>query len=253
MLHSNIIGDNKKNLIIIHGYFGSGDNWKSLGKKFSENFKVHLVDQRNHGRSPHYDEFNYPIMRDDLYEYIEYHKLTDIYVLGHSMGGKTAMFLACKYPDLIKKLIVADIGPQQYEPHHTLILDTLGKINFEVLTSRKSVEQELEKTIKDFGTRQFLLKNLYWKTKTELGFRFNLNSIIKNKLVVGEGLSNEMNSSISTLFLKGEKSDYISENDTDKIKKHFPNYQIKTIKNAGHWLHAENPKDFYNEVMSFFV
>ena len=252
MLYSNIIGDGSQNLIIIHGYFGSGDNWKTLGKKFSEKFRVHLIDQRNHGKSPHYDEFNYSVMRDDLLEYVEYHKLKDVYIIGHSMGGKTAMFFACKYPEFVKKMIVADIGPQEYEPHHIAILETLEKIDFSILNTRKLVEAELEKNIKDFGTRQFLLKNLYWKTKTELRFRFNLDSILKNKLTVGEGLTKDKKSSNPTLFMKGEKSGYLSHDDMSNINKHFDNSNMITIKNAGHWLHAENPRDFYDEVMAFF-
>ena len=117
MLHSKILGEGAP-LLILHGYFGMGDNWKSLGLKFAENYEVHLIDQRNHGRSFHSEEFDYDLLVEDLHEYVVHHQLEKIYLLGHSMGGKTVMLFAVSYPELVKKLVVVDISPKAYKPHH---------------------------------------------------------------------------------------------------------------------------------------
>ena len=250
ILHSTIKGEGTP-LLILHGYFGMSDNWKTLGNQFSEDFQVHLIDQRNHGRSFHEDEFNYEVLVEDLYRYIQYHKLEKVYLIGHSMGGKTAMLFAVTYPEVVEKLIVVDISPRQYQPHHNAILAGLNSIDFSVDNSRGKVDQKLAELIPELGVRQFLLKNVYWVEKGQLGFRFNLESLTKNNPEVGEGLPSFTLFEKDTLFLKGEKSDYITENEIPIIGAHFPNSKIVEIKNAGHWLHAENPKQFYSEVCAF--
>ena len=159
-LHSNIIGEGQP-FIILHGFLGMGDNWKTLAKQFSEsNFEVHLVDQRNHGRSFHSDDFNYEVLAEDLKTYCEENNLKDIILLGHSMGGKTAMLFSTLYPELVKKLIVADISPRYYPIHHETILNGLSNLNFSEIESRGEADDELAKYIKDTGTRMFLLKNI---------------------------------------------------------------------------------------------
>ena len=168
-LHSNIIGKGKP-FVILHGFLGMGDNWKTLGKLFSENdFEVHLVDQRNHGRSFWSDTFNYEVLAEDLKAYCNDHDLNDIILLGHSMGGKTAMTAATEYPDLIDKLIVADISPRFYPVHHDKILDGLSALDFESIKTRGQADEALSSYISDFGTRQFLLKNIYRIEKDKLG------------------------------------------------------------------------------------
>ena len=252
ILHSRIIGEGAP-LLILHGYFGMSDNWRSLGTQFSENYEVHLIDQRNHGRSFHCDEFDYELLVEDLYNYIEAHKLSKVTILGHSMGGKVAMLFAVTYPEFVDKLIVADISPRSYPPHHETILAALNEVNFDIHNTRKKVEEVLKIHIHEPGIIQFLLKNVYWKNKGELAFRFNLNSLTINNNEVGEGLPSFTHFDGPALFLSGEKSNYIGEEDIPLIEAHFSNATIVTVKNAGHWLHAENPTQFYNEVVSFLA
>jgi len=250
LLHSRIIGEGKP-LLILHGYFGNGDNWKSIGNKLSDTFQVHLIDQRNHGRSFHSDAFDYELMVEDLYHYIQQHQLEKVHLLGHSMGGKTVMLFAVEYPELVDKLIVADISPRMYPPHHHDILDALNSIDFTKQTSRKLIDEKLAEKIPEIGVRQFLLKSIYWKEKGQLDFRFNLQSLIENNDEVGAALPSFTIFEGETLFLKGENSGYISSNEEPLINAHFPNNRIVTITNTGHWLHAENPKDFLKALEDF--
>lgn len=251
ILNSRIEGEGKP-MVIIHGFLGMNDNWKSLGTQFAaQGFQVHALDLRNHGKSFHSSDFSYEIMAEDIKQYCEFHHLKDVVLLGHSMGGKVAMLFASTYPDLVSKLIVADIGPKYYPPHHQTILEGLNAIDFSEKPSRSDAEEILSTYIKDFGTRQFLLKNLYWETPEQLAFRFNLPVFIEKIDVVGTALPFENTFSKPTLFLRGDKSNYIQDADFETIRYHFPDSRIETIKNAGHWLHAENPKDFYDTVMRF--
>ena len=252
ILHSTILGGGQP-LLILHGYFGMSDNWKSLGIQFAENFEVHLIDQRNHGRSFHSDEFDYELLVEDLYYYIQHHNLKQVILLGHSMGGKVAMQFAVTYPELVDKLIVADISPKYYKPHHEYILVALNSINFSIHTSRKKVAEALRIYIKEEGILQFLLRNVYWKSKGELAFRFNIQSLTENNSEVGEALSSFTHFDGNTLFLSGENSNYITKEDLPLILAHFTNSRIVTVKNAGHWLHAENPTQFYDEVVRFLA
>lgn len=251
ILHSNIIGEGKP-FIILHGFLGMGDNWKTLAKQFSEsNFEVHLVDQRNHGRSFHSHDFDYELMAQDLKHYCETNNLKNIVLLGHSMGGKTAMLFAAKYPELVSKLIVADISPRYYPVHHDAILEGLSSLDFSELKSRGEADKALSKYINETGIRMFLLKNLYWVEKGQLGLRINLDVLKENVSEVGEALPVHSTFNKDTLFLRGDRSEYIGEADEAIIHRHFPNSEIITISNAGHWLHAENPKDFYDAVINF--
>jgi len=250
LLHSKILGKGEP-LLILHGYFGMGDNWKSLANKFAQFYQVHLIDQRNHGRSFHSDDFNYELLVNDLMEYIEHYKLQNVNLIGHSMGGKTAMLFAVTYPEMLKKLVVVDIAPKYYPPHHQFILDALNAVDFDKINSRREVEQVLKKYIDEEGIRQFLLKNVYWKEKGKLAYRFNLESLTENNQEVGEALPPLTVFEGPTLFLKGENSGYITDEDLPLIQAHFPNSKIIVIKNSGHWLHAENPIQFFEEVLKF--
>ncbi|MCK7590394.1 alpha/beta fold hydrolase [Subsaxibacter sp. CAU 1640] len=250
-LYSNILGKGKP-FVFLHGFLGMSDNWKTLGTKFSEmGCEVHLIDQRNHGRSFHSDEFNYDVMVEDLKNYVETHQLEDIILLGHSMGGKTAMLFAVEHPDSVQKLIVADISPRFYPIHHETILKGLASLDFDALKSRGEADDVLKNYITDFGTRQFLLKNLYWETKEKLGLRLNLEALTENVSEVGEALPMHSKFEKDTLFLRGDRSEYISLQDEAIIKTHFPQAKIETISNAGHWLHAENPTEFFEAVNGF--
>ncbi|MDB4752794.1 alpha/beta fold hydrolase [Winogradskyella sp.] len=253
ILHSNIIGEGNP-IIILHGFLGMGDNWKTLARKFSEsNFQVHLVDQRNHGRSFHSDEFDYELLAEDLKNYCESKRMSEIILLGHSMGGKTAMLFASKHPDLVKKLIVADISPRYYPVHHNVILEGLSQLDFSFVKTRLEADRVLEEYVPQIGVRQFLLKNLYWVHKGELGLRINLKVLKENVSEVGEALPPHAIFEKDTLFLRGDRSEYIMENDEMLIKRQFPNSQIITINNSGHWLHTENPQEFYVTVVNFLL
>ncbi len=239
-------------LLILHGLFGQSDNWNTLAKRFADaSFEVYAIDQRNHGLSPHSDEFTYDAMADDIHEFIDKHNLQKPILLGHSMGGKTAMYFALKHKNVLDKLIVADMSPRSYPPHHDEVLDALNAVDFSKISTRKEAEEILSKYISDFGTKQFLLKNIYWKeNSTQMDWRFNLSAITKNYnnilAAVPEGISD-----VNTLFIKGEKSNYITDIDIPEIEKRFPNYQLDIISNAGHWVHAEQPTVFYDDVISF--
>ena len=250
VLHSLILGKGKP-LIIVHGYLGMGDNWKTHANEFAKNYEVHLIDQRNHGRSFHSDDFNYDLMVEDLLVYLQHHQLKNIFLLGHSMGGKTGMLFAVTFPEMIDKLIVADIAPRYYPPHHESILKALNSVDFSLVKSRDDVDLIFKKYIPELGVRQFLLKNVYRKSKNEFAFRFNLESLTDNNDEVGDGLPDFTEYSGETLFLKGENSGYISTEDAYLIKSHFSNSKIVTIPDAGHWMHSENPNEFYRIVAEF--
>lgn len=250
-LHSKIIGEGRP-LLILHGFLGMSDNWKTLGNQFAENgFQVHLIDQRNHGKSFHSENFDYEYLSDDLLNYMNAHSISRGILLGHSMGGKTVMQFACSYPDKVEKLIVADIAPKYYPPHHQDIINGLLSLNFDEIKSRLEADKKLGEQLTNFGIRQFLLKNLYWVEKGKLGFRFNLDVLQDKMEEIGENINTVDTFIGETLFLRGDKSEYILYNDFDAIKKHFPNAIIDTVSNAGHWLHAENPKEFFKNTLAF--
>lgn len=248
-LHSTVLGEGRP-FVILHGFLGMGDNWKTLGNKFSEEYQVHLIDQRNHGRSPHTSEMNYSAMAADIKDYCSKNQLKDILLLGHSMGGKVAMHVAAENPSLVEKLIVVDISTKYYSPHHQQILDGLTALERKSFTSRSDAEEFLADFIKDEGTRLFLLKNLYRKDN-KLSLRLNLEVLKENVEEIGAALPAGMKFEKSTLFIKGGKSNYITAEDEPLIQLHFPNSEIKEIPGAGHWVHAEKMREFYEEVVQF--
>lgn len=251
-LHSKIYGDKGQDLIVIHGLFGMGDNWNSLGKQFSKYCKVHLIDLRNHGRSPHSADFNYEVMCEDILEYMEDNDISNPIILGHSLGGKLAMKFAFTHPDKIEKLIVADISPRKYNTDfHQNLLRTLYKLPLEDFDKREEIDEVLSSIYEDKGMRLFLLKNLYRNENKEFSWRFNIEVLLEKVSNIQEADFIEGVCSIPTHFLRGGNSDYISSADELIINKHFSDFSIATIDGAGHWLHAEKPEQFYNEVMGF--
>ena len=250
-LHYKKLGEGAP-LIIVHGLFGAADNWGTIGKKFAENNTVFLVDLRNHGRSPHDPTMNYEAMAKDILELIQDENIIDPVLLGHSMGGKAALFFAENHPNILKKLIVADIGIKSYPMHHDLIIKGLKNIDLSIIQRRSEALEALHEYVKEVGIQQFLLKNLYWVEKGVLGWRMNLDVIINNIHEILKEIRIQSNTT-ETLFLRGEFSNYIENEDYAKIEKALPNSTIKTINNAGHWLHAENPVDFYKAVVNFIA
>ena len=251
MLHSKIEGHGKP-LLILHGFLGMSDNWKTLGMQYANlGFQVHMLDLRNHGRSFHSNEFNYQVMTNDVFEYCIEHNLENISIIGHSMGGKVAMLFSTTYPEKVDKLIVADIGPKYYSPHHQDILAGLNAVDFSKKPDRTQVDAILKTHIPDFGTRQFLMKSLYWQEPGQLAFRFNLPVFNAQIEQIGTELPSNTIFEKPTLFIRGGNSNYIKDEDFETIVSHFPNAIFETIPNVGHWLHAENPTLFFEKTSVF--
>lgn len=239
-----------KPLIILHGLFGSADNWFSISKELKDIFTLYLIDQRNHGDSPQSDEWNYQVMVEDLKEIMDNEGLEKAFLMGHSMGGKTAMNFALKYPDKAEKLIVADIAPRYYAVHHQRILEGLNSLDLEAIGSRKEADDQLAEYVPNLGERQFLLKSL---GRGSDGFQWKINlAVITEKInEVGQALPDGKSYSGPTLFLAGSNSSYIQQSDLDDIDKFFPNNTVEFIADAGHWLHAEQPDAVVDEIRRF--
>ncbi len=238
-------------LIILHGLFGSLDNWQTMSQKFGEFYKVFAVDQRNHGSSPHSDILNYQVMAEDLKEFLQSHNLPSTYLLGHSMGGKTAMQFAATYPEKVDKLIVVDIAPKVYNPQHDEIFEALCSLDLQTFSSRKEIDAALAQEIGSRAVRGFLLKNVARDDSGTFKWKMNLDAIYKNYNHINKGLETNRTFEKPTLFIKGERSDYIQEEDTAIIKELFPHATIVTIARAGHWVHAEAPTKFGRVVRDF--
>lgn len=243
-----------KPLFILHGLFGSSDNWQTLGKYFAEHFTVYLIDLRNHGHSPHSNEWNYEVMSNDLKELADDEGLDKVMLLGHSMGGKTAMHFTVRYPERVEKLVVVDIGPKKYPVTNQFVVDALEQFDPQTLASRKEAEEILSRYIEEPGTRQFLLKNLYWDENQKLRWRFNLDVIKQNIANVSE-LTPMPEKPVESpvLFVKGQESDYIFPTDIKLMTAIFPHARLVEIRGAGHWVHADNPTEFFKTVLEFLI
>ena len=252
LLNSKIIGSGNHVLIVLHGFLGMLDNWKSFAKRMNQNkYQIHLVDQRNHGKSFHSNLFNYEILAVDLKNYIDHYNIKKFSLIGHSMGGKTAMMFSSMYPELIKKLIIVDILPIFYSNDYDKIIDSLKSLDLKKLVSRVNIDKALESEFKEPAFRAFLLKNLYRVNKDELAFKIDLDIISNNLSEVEKSLPANLHYSGKTLFIKGQKSDYINKTNSSLLKKVFPDHKIVEVQKAGHWVHAENLDGFINETELF--
>lgn len=243
-------------LIILHGLLGSLDNWQTIAKKLSENFKVYIIDQRNHGRSPHSDEFNYSLLAGDVEEFLREHHIAKTHLIGHSMGGKVAMQFALLHPDKLEKLIVVDTSPVAYDDRHSDVFEALFAANVSEASTREEVERTLrEKLSKDETTVQFLMKGLQRAGHGANGFqwKFNVDALHKNYGNISAGIDAKQPFNNPTLFIKGERSSYISPENYSSIDKLFPHHQLTEIKDAGHWTHADKPEEFVAEVKRFLL
>lgn len=248
-LHYRVLGEGRP-LMILHGLFGFSDNWQTHGKKLAEYFKVYLVDLRNHGHSDWNDEMSYQLMADDVYELCQELDIEELHLIGHSMGGKVAMQFAIDHEDLLEKLVVVDIGMKAYPMHHEHILAGIHTVDLPSIKARREAEQKMSAHIENNGIKQFLLKNLYWKEKGQLAWRMNV-PILEKKMaeILGSVKVDEV--STPTLFIRGALSNYILDDDFASIEEHFIDVDIKTIENAGHWVHAEAPEEFIDVLLSF--
>ncbi len=238
-------------LIMLHGLFGMSDNWMSIARILKEHYTVYVIDQRNHGRSKHHEVFNYEAMVDDLMQFMDTHQLKTIFLLGHSMGGKTAMQFAFDYPEKVEKLVVADISPAEYNHKHDRLIEVLLSVDLKKYQSRSEIRNALKEKMPDERIIAFLLKNLYWKDRSSLGWKANLEVIQDNLPEIFRALDNQEPFSKPTLFIKGSESHYITEDHIPLINKLFPKANIKTIDGTSHWLHAEKPKEFTKLVREF--
>ena len=255
ILHSKIYGEERTEtpLLVFHGLFGMLDNWGSFGKEFGELMPTHLLDLRNHGRSFHSDSMTHDDLANDILNYLDAHNIQKANLLGHSLGGKAVMQFAINFPERVEKLIVVDISPKAYPPHHQGIIKALQSVDFNKVESRQDVENVLGEYIHEKFVIQFLMKNLYWTEDKKLAWRFNLETLASKYT---EFVSNAIKFGVfsgPTLFIAGANSNYILPQDEFLIRQQFPNYKLIKIKNAAHWVQANNPVDFNAAVKDFLL
>jgi pimeloyl-ACP methyl ester carboxylesterase len=244
------LGEQGDHLIILHGLFGMLDNWQTLAGQFAQHYQVWIVDQRNHGKSPHSQEFNYRILADDLDDFMQQHGIQTAHLIGHSMGGKTVMEFALVYPQKIQKLIVVDIAPKAYfGGSHLRLIDAMRSLDLSKVNRRNDADNMLKERIPEEGVRLFLLKNLMY-TDHGYDWKVNLASLDANYKII-TGSIDRGNYDGPTLFIRGEQSDYIQLDDMDEIKEMFTNAEFVTIAGVGHWVHAEAPKEFLSIAEDF--
>lgn len=239
-----------KPLVILHGLFGFSDNWQSHAKKLAEYFHVTLVDLRNHGHSEWSNDFSYNLMVQDLHELFTDLQINKPILLGHSMGGKLAMHFDGQFPHSIEKLIVVDMGIKAYAPHHEHILAAFHAIDLNAISARSQAEAILKTFIDSEGVRQFLLKNLYWEEKGKLAWRVNFPVLEASMPEILKALP-KFESFTPTLFVRGLLSNYILDEDICTIEAQYPDMQLVSIANAGHWVHAEAPDAFLDVLLAF--
>lgn len=248
-LNYKVLGEGEP-VLILHGFLGMLDNWKTFGRKLAETHKVYLIDQRDHGRSPHTNDFGYDILAEDLNHFMIEHGINSANLIGHSMGGKTVMRFTQLYPKKTIKSIVVDIAPKAYNNHHTDILDALHTIAPPSIQDRSEADEALAKYISDWGVRQFLMKNL--TRNPEGGFRWKMNlALLTEKYETIIQSTDQDRSEVSTLFINGAKSEYIVTSDQQDILKVFPKAQFHTIEDSGHWVHAEKGDELLVQVKNF--
>lgn len=238
-------------LIVLHGLFGSLTNWHTLNKRFGAHYEVFAVDQRNHGSSPHSDQMSYALLADDLRELIDRFDLPRVHLLGHSMGGKTAMQTALRYPDRVASLIVVDIAPRAYPPHHDDIFAALRGLDLPSYRSRAELDAAIAPQIPDRTTRQFLLTNVTRGDDGIFRWRINLEGLFRDYDAVVAAITGPGTFDGPTLFVRGERSEYIGDDDEAAIRALFPRASIETVPGAGHWVHAEAPDAFADLALRF--
>ena len=248
-LHHQISGSGQP-LVILHGLFGSSDNWRAVAKQLASDWQVITVDLRNHGQSPHSAEQNYSLMADDLVELLDALDIEQATIIGHSVGGKVAMTFSEKYPERLAKLIVVDIAPKQYQDEHSKIFKALLALDLTQYKQRSELDTVLAQSFPDKTVRQFLLMNIVVSGKL-LRWRINLPALFENYPHLLEAVCQQAKISNPTCFIRGGHSNYIQDTDLKEIKAIFTNVSMMTIEDAGHWVHAESPQAFITTVTEF--
>jgi len=241
-------------IVILHGLFGLSDNWVTYARRLaSEGFDVWVLDQRNHGRSPHSPNFNYLALTDDLFDFLDEHDIEDPIIIGHSMGGKVAMRFALENPHLVKRLLIVDITLKSYGPrdNHRVIIDAMKKVDFSQVETRQDVEDQIAPYIKEKRIRQFIMKNLQRTEGNEFKWQINIEGIEPNLDKMFDGIDTINKFGKPTLFVRGGASDYILPTDYDQIRYNFPQAEIITIEGASHWVHVEAAEKFYTLSLGF--
>ncbi|NJK87661.1 MAG: alpha/beta fold hydrolase [Bacteroidales bacterium] len=250
-------------LVILHGLYGSSDNWLTFAKSISGFFHVYLVDQRNHGQSPHSDVHTFEAMRDDLLEFMNDQIIEKAIILGHSLGGKTAVKFAAAHPEMVSALIIVDVAPKTYDYRsnftsgslsHEDIMKAMAELPLHRFGSREEIDIELGKIIKSQRIRQFLLKNIKRTENVGFEWKINIHALRNNlsNLFFGIDKSEFFSADYPVLFVKGALSDYIMESDYPLILDYFPQAEIKTVDGAGHWVHAEKPEELKELLLDFY-
>lgn len=251
LLNYQIFGEGEP-LIILHGLFGTLQNWNNQTKQLSQSYQVIAVDMRNHGRSPHDSAINYKLMAADIVELMAHLNLDSAHIIGHSMGGKAAMQLALDHPDKIDKLIIVDIAPVEYTPHHDDVFQGLFSIDLNNLTSRGEADKALAEHVSDAAVRAFLLTNLYRTEDKKFAWRMNLHALHKNYANIGAAPQGSAYPD-PVLFIKGANSDYMVPAYRDAVLNLFPRADYKVIMGAGHWPHAEKPVEFTKIIVEYLA
>lgn len=250
-LHYKISGQGEP-LVILHGLFGTSDNWASMARILARHHTVILTDLRNHGRSPHHPEMSYPQMVEDVVRVLEKEWIHRTHILGHSMGGKVAMHMALEHPDLVEKLLVADIGIKPYPGGHEHIFEALEQLPVTELRDRNEAESLLRESLHDEAVVRFLLKNL---AREGEGFRWkmNLEAIRQHYPRILAGIPVTKSFDKPVRFVRGGRSGYIGQDDWPSIREVFPAADLVTLPDAGHWVHAEDPEGFVRAALPFFA
>lgn len=247
-------------LIILHGLYGSSDNWVTIAKKLSGDFTVILPDQRNHGQSPHNPVHTYSSMSDDLYELVTDLKIGKFFLAGHSMGGKSAIAFALRWPEMLNGLLIADISPFVNESEkeiirsdHKKILNTILSVDTDEISSRSEIEKKIAEKLDDENVRGFILKNLKRDEDNRFIWKLNAGALLENLDLIMEGIDpstwiSQQITGFPVIFLRGEKSGYIPENHYPEIKRVFPAAEFITIPGAGHWIHADAPDEVIRQI-----
>jgi len=251
-LHFEVAGQGEP-LVILHGLFGSLENWRPMSKRLAQHFRVFALDQRNHGLSPHSFEMDYLLMAKDVRDFLGAQGLNDCMVLGHSMGGKTAMQLALSYPGSVRKLVVADMSPRADAGRHEKIIAAMRSLDLPRYETRKEIETSLGTAVPDLSTRRFLLKNVARRPVGGFSWKVGLEQIHQNYPNLTKAIDGEAPFTKPALFIRGEESDYLTQADWPSILRLFPKAALQTIPGAGHLVHVENPEAFFTTVVNFFT